>query len=568
MTDMKKAKPIESCVHRLLQSGTKKKLALVVMLLALASSVWLVTSELVKVKLLPNQFSDQFTIYVDLPEGSSVYETKEVTGCVLRQFKQEDAVTDMSVFYGESAPVDFSAMIKGRLFEEGDHVANIMVNLKKEDEREENSVDLVHRLRKVIQNHCTLNGAHFQFVQPPAGPPYLADIVLEVAGDAPYEKLEHLAYRIEPFFKAREGVVDVDVLTDANVTRYNLRLDKEKILKSGLQIEQVKKILYIAFEGMDIAYENDARTPNQIPIHVVLQDKDKTLRKADGKTLLHKLSEVNLLNAQGMQIPLSELVTVERTLKGHTISSKNLMPLVNVAGNTDGISQIYALLDIRDRIMEKFDGEYEIKKIGLLDLELASKQSGEVFHLHWDGEQKVSWDTVTDLSMALGVAMVVIFFMMVLYYKSFSLAAGIILASFISIVGVIYMHWFWDMASTMPFYMTGTSLIGFIALIGINSRNSLLIIDFAKQLIEEKGMDVDRAIAVAVNTRAKPILLTVLAIVFASMLLTLDPVFGGLGVALIGGTLAAYAVSLFIVPIFIQGPLHKEYRERAVKGEN
>ena len=563
MTDMKKIKPIESCVHRLLQSGMKKKLALLVILLALASSVWLVTSELVKVKLLPNQFADQFTIYVDLPEGSSVYETKEVTGCVLKQFKQEDAVTDMSVFYGESAPVDFSAMIKGRLFEEGDHVANIMVNLKKEDEREENSVHLVHRLRKVIQNHCILNGAHFQFVQPPAGPPYLADIVLEVAGDTPYEKLERLAYRIEPFFKAREGVVDVDVLTDANVTRYNLRLDKEKILKSGLQIEQVKKILYIAFEGMDIAYENDARTPNQIPIHVVLRDKDKTLRKADGKTLLHKLSEVNLLNAQGMQIPLSELVTVERTLKGHTISSKNLMPLVNVAGNTDGISQIYALLDIRDRIMEKLDGEYEIKKTGLLDLELTSKQSGEVFHLHWDGEQKVSWDTVTDLSMALGVAMVVIFFMMVLYYKSFSLAAGIILASFISIVGVIYMHWFWDMASDMPFYMTGTSLIGFIALIGINSRNSLLIIDFAKQLIEENGMDVDRAIAVAVNTRAKPILLTVLAIVFASMLLTLDPVFGGLGVALIGGTLAAYAVSLFIVPIFIQGPLHKAYRKDA-----
>ena len=567
MTDMKKAKLIESYVHALLQSRAKKTVAIAVMFLALASSIWLVTSEHVKVKLLPNQFADHFAMYIDLPKGSSVYETREVAHCILERLKHEGAITDMSVFYGESAPVDFSAMIKGRLFEEGDHIANIMVNLKKEDEREESSVAIVHRLRPIVQNHCSLHGANIKFVQSPAGPPYLADIVLEIAGDVPFEELESLAYRIEPFFKARKGVVDVDVLTDANVTRYNIKLNKEKILKSGLQIAQVKKILYVAFEGMNIAYENDAHTPNQIPIHVVLQQKDKTMRKAGREALLCKLSRIDLLNAQGMQIPLNELVTIERTIKGHTVFSKNLLPLVNVVGDTDGISQIYALLDIRDRIVEKLEEKYDIEKVGLLDIELVSKHSGELFHLHWDGEQKVSWDTVTDLSMALGVAMVVIFFMMVIYYESFSLAAGIILASFISIIGVIYMHWFWGMAASMPFYMTGTSLIGFIALIGINSRNSLLIIDFAKQLVREKHMDTDRAIAISVNTRAKPILLTVLAIVFASMLLTLDPVFGGLGVALIGGTLAAYVVSLFIVPIFIQGPLHKEYPHEEIKNE-
>ena len=174
-------------------------------------------------------------------------------------------------------------------------------------------------------------------------------------------------------------------------------------------------------------------------------------------------------------------------------------------------------------------------------------------------------DTVADLSMALGAAIVLIFFMMVVYYKNFSIATSIILASFISIVGVIYMHLIWDIFTPKAFYMSGPSLIGFIALIGINSRNSLLIIDFAKQLVEEQHLSVDRAIAVSVNTRAKPILLTVLAIIFASALLTVDAVFSGLGVALIGGTLAAYLVSLFIVPIIIQTPLQKQYPE---KGES
>ncbi len=556
---MKKPKLIESYVHALLQSKMKKMFALVVMLVTLASSIWLVTSEHVKVKLLPNQFADHFMMYIDLPEGSSVYETKEVTSCIVKTLKSEQSITDMSVFLGQNAPVDFSAMIKGRIFEEGEHIANIMVNLKHEEERDENSVAMVHRLRQIVQKNCSLHNANIKFVQSPAGPPYLAAIVLEITSDAPYTKIEKLAYTIKPFFKAKEGVEDVDVLTDANVARYSIKLNREKIIKSHLQIEQVKKILYVAFEGMDIAYENEADTPEQIPIHVVLKKESKEFTKVDKEVLLSKFAQINLLNPLGMQVPLSELVTIEKQNKGHTIYSKNLIPLVNVVGDTDGISQIYALLDIRKMIMEKLANNYTIKKVGLLDLELTCKKSGEVFHLHWDGEQKVSWDTVTDLSMALGVAMVVIFFMMVVYYKSFSLATGIILASFISIIGVIYAHWFWGMFSEMPFYATGTSLIGFIALIGINSRNSLLIIDFAKQLIQERRLDVDRAIAISVNTRAKPILLTVLAIVLASTLLTLDPVFGGLGVALIGGTLAAYLVSLFIVPIFIQKPLHKEY---------
>ena len=144
---------------------------------------------------------------------------------------------------------------------------------------------------------------------------------------------------------------------------------------------------------------------------------------------------------------------------------------------------------------------------------------------------------------------------MVIYYHNFALAGGIVLSSFLSLVGVIAGHYVMDMMTPDPFYLTATSLIGFIGLIGINSRNSLLIIDFAKQLMKKNGLHSHRAIAKATATRAKPILLTVLAIVLASSLLATDAVFGGLGVALIGGTIFAYFVSLFFVPIIIQGPL-------------
>jgi len=150
-----------------------------------------------------------------------------------------------------------------------------------------------------------------------------------------------------------------------------------------------------------------------------------------------------------------------------------------------------------------------------------------------------------------------IFLLMVMYYKNFAIAGAIVLASFISIIGVIFGHLVMDIITVNTFYLTATSLIGFIALIGINSRNSLLIIDFAKQLMIEKNLKASNAISIATATRAKPILLTVLAIVFASSLLASDAVFGGLGVALIGGTLIAYFVSLFFVPVSILNSLQK-----------
>ena len=561
---MQKKNRIESFVYTLIHSPIQKAIALVIMFAILISSVMLVTTTTVKVKLLPKPLADNFTIYVDLPGGKSIYETKEVTSCILKYLKNEEIITNMSVFYGESAPVDFSAMLKGRLFDSGENVANILVNLKREHERGETSIHAVHRLRSVINKNCTLHNNKIKMVESPAGPPTLASIVLEVTGGSSSESLEDLASKLETIFKKVPKLVDIDIVSNERYLKYGIILNNHKIIQSKLQPEQVKKILYLAFEGMDVAYTNDANAQNQIPIHLGLSKKSKSIKVSSKEYLERKLSGIMLMNAEGSTVPLSEVVDITVQKSNHKIISKNLLPLISVLGETDMESQIYPLLTIRDEIRNDLAKQYEIEDANFLDFELTDKETKEKYLLHWDGEQKLSMDTLIDLGMALGVAIVLIFFMMVVYYNSFSLAGAISLASFISVAGVIYAHFIYDLFLPTTFYMTGTSLIGFIALIGINSRNSLLIIDFAQQLIEEQNITVARSIAISIQTRAKPILLTVLAIIFASMLLATDPVFGGLGIALIGGTLAAYAVSLFIVPIIIFKPLLKQY---PTKGE-
>lgn len=225
--------------------------------------------------------------------------------------------------------------------------------------------------------------------------------------------------------------------------------------------------------------------------------------------------------------------------------------MTNVMAETDMLSQVYPLMDARNIILETFSDAYEIKKTGLFDLEFKDKQSGSTYRLLWDGEMEVTLDTFVELGAAFIAALVLIFLLMVIYYKSYTLSGIILLGSFLSIIGVIVGHWIMDIFTTDTFFLTATSLIGFIALIGISSRNSLLLIDFTKSLIEEKNMSKANAIAHATATRAKPIFLTAAAIILASTLLAGDAVFGGLGVALIFGTIAAVIASLLVVPVLL-----------------
>jgi multidrug efflux pump subunit AcrB len=207
-------------------------------------------------------------------------------------------------------------------------------------------------------------------------------------------------------------------------------------------------------------------------------------------------------------------------------------------------------------MIEYFSKDYEVSKVPgittyMFDLNLVDKKTGEKYLLRWDGEMKVTLDTFRDLGGAFIAALILIFLLLVIYYKSFAISGIILGGSFLSIIGVIVGHWVADLLTTETFFLTATSLIGFIALMGISSRNSLLLIDFAKALIAEKGIEKRRAIAIASATRAKPIMLTAIAIILGSALLASDPVFGGLGVALISGTVAAVIVSLIFIPVLM-----------------
>ena len=546
-------KKFEKLVLSGIQSKAQRRIILIGTLVAFIVSVLMIApTEIVKAKMLPGKNNDTFNIYVTLANGDSIEQTKKVTECVSRYVVQEKEVLNTEVFLGMGSPLDFAGLIKGSQFKNSENVAEIVLNLTKKHEREEPSYMMVQRMRPVIQNACEklYPDTHISFVEPPAGPPTLSAIVAEIYGDDA-QGIRKLAAKIENIFKHTKGLVDIDTMEDEIYDTFDLKVNTTKAAKSGISVKQLNDIIYLAFEGMDIAVKNSAKYNEQVPLFLRLSPKSGRFERKDLNSVQAKLSSLKLMNQKGMMVPVTELVTVLPKKSNPKIMSKDLHQMTNVMAETDMVSQVYPLLDARSTILKSLSNEYDITKTGLFDLAFKDKKTGKVYDLKWDGEMKVTLDTFRDLGAAFIAALVLIFLLMVIYYKSYTLSGIILLGSFLSIIGVILGHWVMDIFTTDTFFLTATSLIGFIALIGISSRNSLLLIDFTKALMDEKGMHKAEAIAYASATRAKPIFLTAIAIMLASTLLASDAVFGGLGVSLIFGTVTAVVASLIVVPVLL-----------------
>ncbi|MDP1784423.1 MAG: efflux RND transporter permease subunit [Sulfuricurvum sp.] len=542
----------ETYLLGVLETPAKKKMILWGTLAAFLVAVALIPTKLVLAKMLPGKNSDTYSIYIDLPTGSSIVQTTQVSECLTQILQKESQVIDMEVFLGSGAPLDFAGLIKGSHFKNNENVAEVVVNLTKKDHREEPSYTMVQRLRPLIVRQCEsiFPQTSIKFTEPPAGPPTMAAVVAEIYGEDT-KGIRHLSERVKEVFKKTEGLVDVDIMQDEIVDKFEIRVNSDKIIKSGLSVQQVNDILYMAFEGMPIAVKNSQKATEQIPIFLSLNPEDKKFASRTQEAIIMKLSSLNLVNSMGMMVPITELIEIVNVKSNPMIMTKDLRQMSNVVAETDMVSQVYPLMDAKSMIIEQLSDEYLITKTGLFDLELVDKKSHHRYDLKWDGEMKVTLDTFVDLGGAFIAALILIFLLMVIYYKSFALSGIILLGSFLSIIGVLFGHWIMNLFSADTFFLTATSLIGFIALIGISSRNSLLLIDFTKSLMTTKGMAKKEAIAYAAATRAKPIFLTAAAIILASTLLASDAVFGGLGVSLIFGTIAAVIASLVVVPVLI-----------------
>ena len=393
-----------------IKNSLERKLILAATAIALVLSVLMIApTKLVLAKMLPGKNNTTFTVYTTLANGSSVYQTKEVTDCVVGFLKQEKEVLNLEVFLGEGAPLDIAGLIKGSHFKNSENVAEIVVNLTEKHHREEPSYLMVQRIRPNTQKTCEALYADtkISFVEPPAGPPTLSAIVAEIYGDDA-EGIRKLAKKVEAVFKHTDGLVDIDTMLDEVYDTFEIIVDPQKVARSGVGIKQLNNILYLAFEGMKISVKNSKKYNDQIPIFLVLSRDSKKFTKKDIASVKAKLTSLKLMNKMGMMIPITELVKIKKHKSNPMIMSKDLNQMTNVMAETDMVSQVYPLMAARNEILDTFEADYKIEKIGLFNLQLIDRETLLTYKLIWDGEMKVTIDTFIELGAAFIPALVLI----------------------------------------------------------------------------------------------------------------------------------------------------------------
>jgi multidrug efflux pump subunit AcrB len=248
---------LEGIIYNILDKKYKKRVVVILTILAFFASLLMFPTHMVLAKMLPGKSDNTFSVYVDTPTGSSIEETKAMSSCVVDFLTKENEVRNIELFYGQGIPLDYAGLVKGSSMKRTENVAEISINLSDKHNRAEPSFLMVQRLRPVIQNAClpALPGSTIKFVEQPSGPPTLASIVVEVHGDN-LSELRTISTKVAQILGKTDGLVDVDIMADDIFSKYELIPDKEKITRSGLSVKQVNNILYLAFEGMVIAHKN------------------------------------------------------------------------------------------------------------------------------------------------------------------------------------------------------------------------------------------------------------------------------------------------------------------------
>jgi multidrug efflux pump subunit AcrB len=219
---------------------------------------------------------------------------------------------------------------------------------------------------------------------------------------------------------------------------------------------------------------------------------------------------------------------------------KNLMPVTYVFSDLAGTieSPVYALAALNKKIdAMKGTGGAEVVRLGL-----AHPENTENLIMKWDGEWHITLEVFRDLGMAFAAVLVLIFVLVVGWFESFEIPWVILVPIPLSLIGIIPAH------GLLGAFFTATSMIGFIAGAGIIVRNSIILVDFIELKLRE-GMPLALAVEEAGVVRFRPILLTAAAVIVGSLVMLADPIFQGLAISLMAGSVAATLLSVPSIPV-------------------
>ena len=485
----------------------------------------------VRVKMLPLDNKPEFNVVVNFPEGTALPETANLVGQLAEEIRQIEEVSAIQTYVGTASPYNFNGLVRHYYLRRNPWEADIQVQLNDKHDRDRTSHEIAEATRALVQPLAAAVNAKIQVVEMPPGPPVLQSVVAEVYGpDA--ETRRGLARDLESMFVEVEHLDDVDTLMPNAYKIWNFDVDREKAQRIGVSVDDINRTLEMAMGGFQVG---DIKYNSVLDVTRIVMESPLPVRGDFGR-----IGQLPVPTTLGSTVPLSELGTFKSKYQDPMIFHKDLRPVEFVTAETVGdlAAPIYGMLEV-ETLLQDYVAPDGVAVTGEM---LGPPASAYRSAFEWAGEWTVTYETFRDMGIAFGIALVMIYMLVVWEFGNFVLPAIIMAPIPLTLVGIVPGHWLMDAE------FTATSMIGFIALAGIIVRNSILLVDYAQHQVME-GVPVLDALINSCQVRTRPIVITALALVGGSSVILFDPIFQGMAVALLFGVLVSTALTLFIIPL-------------------
>jgi len=496
----------------------------------------------VAVKMLPFDNKNEFQVVIDMPEGTTLERTAVVAKEISQYLATQPQVMNYQSYVGTSAPITFNGLVRHYDMRGGSNMADIQVNLTDKHDRTQQSHELASMMRPAIQKIAKKYNANVKVVEVPPGPPVLSTIVAEIYGPD-YETQIDIANQVQNILKNTDDVVDVDWMVEDDQTEYEFVVDKEKAMLYGVTPQQIVYTMNMALSERAITSLYNESAAKRTGVILALDEQEKST--------INDISQLKIKSQQGTMITIGDLVKINKTVKAKSIYRKNQKRVVYVVADMAGglESPAYAILGMTDKLKT-----VKLPEGFTLDESYLSQPEYEDnYTVKWDGEWQITLEVFRDLGMAFMIAIIFIYILIVGWFQSFKTPMVMMVAIPLSLIGIILGHWM------MGAFFTATSFIGTIALAGIMVRNSVLLIDFVNLRLDE-GIPLKKAVIEAGAVRTTPILLTAGTVVIGAFVILFDPIFQGLAIALMGGTIVSTVLTLLVVPLVYYLIERKNYK--------
>lgn len=493
-----------------------------------------------KARMLPKADKDQVYLWIDAPRDSTAGQMKEINGDAsdFLLCKTEKVLKDLCLAENVSASVgdrflgDFANLFRGGANRIQENQISMRVNLQENKDRLMKSEEYVIAIRPLLRTYLLEKypDLKLRLLEDPPGPPTMATFHIKAKGqeDLTSGELARFANALKSVvmkIASEEQIVDVTDSSSSAYKQVRVKLDTDRITETGLSVSQISQTV--------AGFLN----PNSVSIiHADFIEKEEgniivEFSRSERQNIA-TLKALTFTNPKGENIRLDDIAQVDFGTSGREIYTDNRAETVHIYAELGDNSVVYPVLKLYDLFGSKDFEAMGYRKVGSnpYEIDFIGMKDGKNYRLEWGGEWELTMDTFRDLGLAMIFSLLGIYFLIVAQFRSF-LIGGIVITTFLlSFFGIF--PGFSILYLINGTYFTATAMIGAIALGGIVVGNAIILLDYINQLISD-GKSLEYAVIEGAKKRFIPVMLTSVAAVAGSFIITGDPVWSGLAWSII-----------------------------------